>query len=119
MTPRIACCLPVLLLAACASAPPADVAWRPGSDVEFTGRITAVDTAPWAYDGSARIAIASDAHGAVDVELPARWNLCKAPSIEAAVKLPVGTRVQVVARALDADTAVVCESATHAVRALP
>lgn len=120
MSFRLACLVPVLALAACASSgAPAAGAWRAGDDVTFAGRITAIDTDPWAYDGNARIDVASDAHGPVAVELPARWNLCKAPSVEAAVRLPVGTRVQVTARAGEGRAVVVCESATHAVRALP
>lgn len=112
-----------LVLAACASTgTPAGgdaSTWAAGSDVQFTGRLSAVDTAPWAYDGNARLTVDSPAHGAVVVELPARWNLCKATGIDTAAKLAVGTPVRVNARVQEDRTVVVCASAAHGVTPAP
>lgn len=101
-------------LAACASAP---VAPRSG-DLRFEGRVAAVDMTPWTYDGNAVITVDSDTMGRLAVELPARWNLCRARPVEAPDAL-AGQRVRVVARASGAGRAVVCEDAGHRVERLP
>ena len=99
------------LLAGCAVAP-ATGAFAPGQQAVFDGRVISVDTAPWAYDGNAVVVVASDAGREVRVQLPARWNLCKAPSVDTQT-LRAGDRVHVVASAGEADSVTVCERAEH------
>ena len=109
--------LPVLVLLAgaggCAVAPAG--AFRPGQQVAFDGRVVSVDIAPWAYDGNAVIVVATDAAREVRVQLPARWNLCKAPSVDVQA-LKAGDRVHVVAGADEAGSVTVCERAEHRVQ---
>ena len=64
-------------LAACTTTPAAP-RWTVGQQATVEGQVATVDTTPWTYDGSAVVKIAST-NGQVDVHLPARWNLCKAP----------------------------------------
>lgn len=115
----IAPCLLALALAACSSAGPVVPALAPGSEVEFEGRVESVDTAPWAYDGNARLVVETAAHGDVAVELPARWNLCKAAGIGEAGALAAGERVRVAGTVTAAGTVTVCERATHRIARLP
>lgn len=101
------------LLAACGTTGPAASALASGTEVEFEGRLQAVDTAPWAYDGNAKLVVDSNAHGEVTVELPARYNLCKAPGIGEAGTFSAGDRVRVAGTVTAASTVSVCERATH------
>ena len=77
LTATLAACL---ALAACTTTPSAP-AWVPGQQATVEGQVATVDTTPWTYDGSAVITLATPS-GNVDVHLPARWNLCKAPPPE-------------------------------------
>ena len=95
----------------CAVAPSAPT-FTTGEDVAFDGRVVSVDTAPWAYDGNAVVVVATDASREVRVQLPARWNLCKAPAVDAQA-LKAADRVHVVASAEDAGSVTVCTSAEH------
>jgi hypothetical protein len=106
-----ACLLVLALLGGCAVAPTGG-AFVAGQQVAFDGRVVSVDTAPWAYDGNAVVVVASDAGRDVRVQLPARWNLCKAASVDAQA-LETGDRVHVVASATDVDSVTVCERAEH------
>lgn len=108
-----------LLLAGCGTRGPTTAALATGSDVEFEGRLESVDTAPWAYDGNAKLVVGSTAHGDVAVELPARWNLCKATGIGDAGKFAVGDRVRVVGTVTAPGTVTVCEQAAHRIARLP
>mgnify|MGYP006199623477 CR=1 FL=1 len=104
--------------------------WQPGTalplhehvEIEQTyvlsGSIVSVDTTPWTYDGSAVVKIAS-ANGQVDVHLPARWNLCKAPPPDDVQSLKAGDRVQATGTVTEDGALVVCESADHVLRKLP
>lgn len=108
-----------LLLGACASAGVAGNALVAGEEVRFQGAVTAVDLAPWAYDGNARVTVDRDEGAPVVVELPARWNLCRATGIGSASTLAVGQRVQVVGTVTLQTHVSVCERDTHIIRRLP
>jgi hypothetical protein len=104
--------LPALaLLAGCAMSPTTG-AFVAGQQVAFDGRVTGIDTAPWAYDGNAVVVVDVAPSRTVRVQLPARWNLCKAPSVDTQ-SLKAGDRVHVVATAYEADSVTVCERAEH------
>lgn len=115
----LAPCLLAIALAACSSTGPAAPALAVGTDVEFEGRLESVDTAPWAYDGNARLVVETLAHGDVAVELPARWNLCKASGIGDAGAFKAGERVGVVGSVTAPGTVTVCEQPTHRITRLP
>jgi hypothetical protein len=115
----LALALATLVLAGCGTAGPTAPVLATGAEVEFEGRLEAVDTAPWAYDGNARLVVETTAHGDVAVELPARWNLCKATGIGDAGSFTVGDRVRVVGTVTAPGTVTVCEQATHRVARLP
>ncbi|GAB2508403.1 hypothetical protein GCM10027188_09300 [Lysobacter humi (ex Lee et al. 2017)] len=104
----------MLLAQGCATPAPAPRS----AELHFEGRVTAVDMTPWTYDGNAVIRVASDASGTIAVELPARWNLCRAQAVESPETLQ-GRRVRVVARATEPGRAVLCESAEHRIERLP
>lgn len=111
--PRIVL-VPLLLCAGlgagCASAPATPASSSGEQSIE--GTIASVDTAPWAYDGHAVVQVDTATRGRVAVQLPARWNLCKAAPVDVAALSP-GMRV----RAVGADGAdgalVVCGDAAH------
>ncbi|WP_133478894.1 hypothetical protein [Cognatilysobacter segetis] len=111
MRPALACVLALGLLGGCAVTP-AGGGFTAGQQVAFDGRVASVDTAPWAYDGNAVVVVRSDAGRDIRVQLPARWNLCKAPSVDAQA-LKAGDRVHVVASAGEPDSVTVCERAEH------
>ena len=107
LTATLASCL---ALAACTTMP-AGPAWVPGQQATVEGQVATVDTTPWTYDGSAVITLATPS-GNVDVHLPARWNLCKAPPVDVQA-LAVGMRVQASGTGGGDGTLVVCREATH------
>ncbi len=88
---------------------------QPGQEATIAGRVVAIDTDPWAYDGNAVIQVATDAHGIVQVHLPARWNLCAAPPVDVAA-LVVGDDVRASGTAGAEGELVVCSQATHFLR---
>ena len=59
-----------------------------GSQATVDGSIASIDTKPWTYDGSAVVLLDTATQGRVAVQLPARWNLCKAPPVEVAPPPP-------------------------------
>ncbi|HEY4582576.1 MAG TPA: hypothetical protein VIG88_06900 [Lysobacter sp.] len=101
----------VLLAAGCAStaAPAAS-----GTTRTVEGRIARIDTAPWAYDGNAVVVLAT-ASGDVRVELPARWNLCRAAPVDVA-SLQAGDRVRAVGATGETGSITVCSDASHGLR---
>lgn len=115
--------IPILLLCAASFAIGGCVvarnAWgtalQPGQEATISGRVVAVDTAPWAYDGNAVIQVATDAHGIVQVQLPARWNLCAAPAVDVEA-LAIGDDVRAAGTAGDGNALVVCTRPTHFLR---
>jgi hypothetical protein len=56
------------------------------------------------------------ANGEVEVHLPARWNLCKAPPPEDVQALKAGDRVQATGTVSEDGALVVCERAEHGLR---
>jgi hypothetical protein len=95
----------------CATAPSAS-ALVAGSQATVDGTIAAIDTKPWTYDGNAVVLLDTAAHGRVSVQLPARWNLCKAGQVDVAA-LVVGRRARAVGTVTEDGGMVVCERAEH------
>ena len=119
MLPLAALCA-TALLGACNTTPPASTGatLAAGQQATVDGTIVSVDTTPWTYDGSAIIKIASE-NGQVDVHLPARWNLCKAPPPDDVQSLKAGDRVQATGTVTEDGALVVCESADHGLPKTP
>ena len=116
--PRIASALPLtfalavaLAAASCTTTPP-DVAEQADGPLSIEGTITAIDLKPWTYDGNAIVQVDADGSGPVQVQLPARWNLCKAAPVDVEA-LAVGMRVQAVGAASGEGGLVVCGDAAH------
>ena len=107
----------VLIAGGCASAGSASLA--PGTQIVITGPIAAIDMQPWTYDGNAVVQIDSDGHGRVAVQLPARWNLCKAPPPQDVQALKAGDRVRATGTVSEPHTLVVCEHAGHGLHRAP
>jgi hypothetical protein len=107
----------VVSLAACTTTPAAP-AWVPGQQATVEGQVATVDTTPWTYDGSAVVTLATPT-GNVDVHLPARWNLCKAPPPDDVQALKAGDRVRVTGTVSEPHTLVVCEQAAHGLHRAP
>lgn len=103
-------------LSACATPHAHTASLVPGEQATFEGRIDGVDTNPWAYDGNAVITVATVNGGTVQVQLPARWNLCKAEAPGDVQALRPGDRVHVAGTVTDAGTVVVCEQSQHHLR---
>lgn len=100
----------VLLVSACASR--GDVAGAVSGMVRVTGVVVSIDTRPWAYDGSAIVQLDTADHGRLQVQLPARWNLCQAAPVDVEA-LAVGMRVEVVAGTVEEGAIVVCADPSH------
>lgn len=98
------------LLSSCAAGSGTRADAEPQGSIE--GVIVSIDTQPWTYDGSAVIQVETRTRGRVDVRLPARWNLCKAPPVEVEA-LAVGKRVRAVGAADPQGGLVVCQEAAH------
>lgn len=97
----------------CAAAPvPATSAPMDDGQATVEGTIAAIDTQPWAYDGNAVVLLETAAGRQVSVQLPARWNLCKAAPVDVA-SLAVGRRARAVGTVTAEDELVVCERAGH------
>lgn len=99
-----------LAAAGCATTPSA--ALVAGSQATVEGTIASIDTKPWTYDGSAVVLLDTATHGRVSVQLPARWNLCKAGQVAVAA-LVVGRRARAVGSVTEDGALVVCERAEH------
>lgn len=104
-----------LVVSACATAP-AGKPLKAGQQVVLQGNIVSVDTAPWAYDGNAIIVISTADAGNVDVQLPARWNLCKAQPLGDVQALKPGDRVEVVGTVAESNRLVICAEPQHRLR---
>lgn len=105
--PMLAC---AVLLSGCATGSGTHADAESQGAIE--GVIVSIDTKPWTYDGSAVIQIETRTRGRVDVRLPARWNLCKAPPVDVDA-LAVGKRVRAVGAADSEGGLVVCQEAAH------
>lgn len=80
--------------------------------VHATGTVRAIDTDPWAYDGNAVVQVDTAGRGRIDVQLPARWNLCQAAPVDVGA-LAVGMEVDVVGAAAGGGDVVVCGDPSH------
>ena len=80
--------------------------------LEIAGTIASIDLQPWTFDGNAVITVDTVDAGRVDVQLPARWNLCAAPPVDVEA-LAVGMRVQAVGARAEDGALVVCGDAAH------
>lgn len=98
--------------AACTTMPSAGSALSAGSQATVDGTIASIDTKPWTYDGNAVVLLDTTAHGRVSVQLPARWNLCKAGQVDVA-SLVVGRRARAIGTVTEDGAVVVCERAEH------
>lgn len=101
----------------CASMP-GSAAMQVGRDIAFTGTVASADFAPWAFDGSAVVRVDSP-QGRIAIELPARYNLCKAQGIGGASTLAVGMKVDVNGRVTAPGKVSVCESVSHHIVRIP
>ena len=114
--PRLAPVAAILLaLSACATAPAGD-AIVVGQQVTIEGEVVSVDTNPWTYDGNAVVTISSTDAGTVNVQLPARWNLCKAPPPGDVQALNPHDRVQAIGTLTAPGELVVCAQPEHRLR---
>ena len=109
---RVIAAASLALLSACASTPTTG-SLVVGQQATVEGEVVRVDTAPWAYDGNAVVTVATAANGTLNVRLPARWNLCKAPPPENVQALQPHDRVQVVGTVTAPGELVVCELPEH------
>lgn len=109
----------LLLLSGCTTPGPASAVAPVGSEIAFEGRLTHIDTTPWAYDGNARLLVESESHGRLAVELPARWNLCRAQPFGDIGRYAAGDRVRVTGTVTDVGTVTVCAQPTHSLARLP
>ncbi|MFD0740220.1 hypothetical protein ACFQZQ_13125 [Lysobacter koreensis] len=105
-------------LSACASTPTTADALVVGQQATIEGTVVGVDTAPWAYDGNAVVTVSTRGAGIVRVQLPARWNLCKAQPLGDVQSLQPSDRVQAVGTVTGAGELVVCEQPQHRLRKL-
>lgn len=99
-----------LLATACVSRGESDPAAQ-DLTVRATGTIAAIDIRPWTYDGHAVVQV-DTADGRLDVQLPARWNLCEAGAVDVQA-LAVGMQVEVVGASEAEGVVVVCAGASH------
>lgn len=84
-----------------------------GEDVRLEGRVTEIDRTPMFVDGDARIDLESEAHGAVDVRVPARERRCPAQGLDVLSALGPGDRLRASGRVTGSREVTVCEEATH------
>jgi len=98
-------------LSGCATAP-AGSALPVGQEITIEGDVVSVNTDPWAYDGHAVVTV-STATGNVRVQLPARWNLCKAQPLDDIQSFEPNDRVQAVGTVTGPGELVVCGQPEH------
>ncbi len=103
-------------LSACTTMQAPGAALVAGQEASIEGDVISVDTAPWAYDGNAVVTVASATSGTVKVQLPARWNLCKAQPHAGIQEFKPGNRVCAVGTVADDNSLVVCAQPQHQLR---
>jgi hypothetical protein len=114
---RLPAAAALIALSACATAPKS-TAFADGQQVTIEGEVVQVDTDPWAYDGNAVVTVSTTDARSVGVQLPARWNLCKAPPPGDVQALKPGDHVQAIGTATAPGELVVCEQPQHRLRKL-
>lgn len=114
MFSRNACVAPLLCIglatAGCATQTNTPVA--ADDETSVVGSIVSIDTQPWIYDGNAVVQVDTRERGRVAVQLPARWNLCKAAPVDVEA-LRVGMQVRAVGSVGADGELVVCQRASH------
>src|SRR5688500_3876524 len=100
-----------IALSGCATSPTGG-ALSVGQEATIEGSVVNVNTDPWAYDGNAVVTISTSA-GNVSVQLPARWNLCKAQPLGDIQALKPSDRVQAVGTVTGPGEMVVCGQPEH------
>ena len=115
LAPSLVVAAALIALSACAVTP-AGNALVAGQQATIEGEVVRVDTDPWAYDGNAVITVSTADAGTVSVQLPARWNLCKAQPLGDVRALKPRDRVQVVGTIAAPGELVVCEQPEHRLR---
>jgi hypothetical protein len=111
--PRLALsALMLATLSGCASLPAA-TPLVVGNQATIEGDVISVNTDPWAYDGNAVVTVSTATAGAVSVQLPARWNLCKAQPLDDVQALKPGDRVEAVGTVTAPGEMVVCQQPQH------
>lgn len=105
-----------LFAAACTTT--GDIAGTVAGEVRTTGIIVSIDTQPWTYDGNAIVQVETPYRGRLQVQLPARWNLCQAAPVDVEA-LAVGMRVEIAGAASGEDAVVVCGDPAHRLVPLP
>jgi hypothetical protein len=98
------------------SASPSPAPLAVGQEAVFEGEIVSIDTNPWAYDGNAIVQVATIASGTIQVQLPARWNLCRAESFGDLQAFKPGDGVHVAGTVTEPGVVVVCEQPQHHLR---
>ena len=106
----------VFAIGGCATTPSA-AALVAGEQATIEGSIASIDTKPWTYDGNAVVVLETATQGQVAVQLPARWNLCKAPPVEVAT-MAAGQRARAIGTVTEDGALVVCERAEHRLEAV-
>lgn len=104
------------LASACASPGGVEDGSTARAQLRATGTVLSIDTSPWTYDGHAVVQVDTREHGRLDVQLPARWNLCQAQAVDVEALKP-GMAVGIVGAAETAGVVVVCADPSH--RLLP
>lgn len=102
----------LLAVAGCVTTTHSGAALTAGTQASIQGRVSSIDTDPWAYDGNAVIGVATNAHGVVSVHLPARWNLCRAQAVDVQA-LAIGDDVRATGSVGAGGELVVCERPEH------
>lgn len=115
LTRSLAVAATLIALSACVTAPTRS-ALVVGEQATIEGEVVRVDTDPWAYDGNAVITVSTTDTNMIEVQLPARWNLCKAPPPDNVQALKPGDRVQVVGTITAPGELVVCGQSEHLLR---
>ncbi|WP_368565700.1 hypothetical protein [Pseudoxanthomonas sp. UTMC 1351] len=113
-SPLLAAAAALAALSGCATAS-ADSAPSVGQEATIEGNVVSVNTDPWAYDGNA-VVMVSTAAGNVRVQLPARWNLCKAQPLDDIQSFEPNDRVQAVGTVTGPGELVVCGQPEHRLR---
>lgn len=109
-------CLALGALTACVTSPATSDTLVVDQEAVLEGEVVSVDATPWTYDGNAVVTVSATSAGTVKVQLPARWNLCRAEPPGDVQGLKPGDRVHVAGTAIGADAMVVCAQATHHLR---
>lgn len=110
-SPLLATAVALAALSGCATVP-AGSAMSVGQEATIEGNVVSVNTDPWAYDGTA-VVMVSTAKGDVRVQLPARWNLCKAQPLGDIQSFEPNDRVQAVGTVTGPGEMVVCGQPEH------